>query len=666
LGTSPAEAPARRLDPFVFPAETRGRFQMLVVAALLVGLNLGQVFTNVTRGPADAGRMLHAIKQYGPVRSIDVWHPDPVVLENLRRDYSTLCGALLGLAVERLAIPCQALALLTLLALGIYRLHPLRIRRRHSPEILSESQAPEVVGYLRRCAVRLGVPWVRIEHRTKDQRGACEGQAYGLRGREGLLLYGRLRLWEGGWKRSLRAVALHELGHVVNRDAAERERASAVWQALVVVVGLGLVGLAVSMPTGSMGGALGDAPQPLSAISLRLAQNFFLPFAGLLIFVRMLQIGLIRSRELYADARVVSWNHGESLDRLLGMQEQRSESWWKRWLGLHPSYQARREVLADPGRLFRISPGLAFVTGVLLMILFGAGFPFLVSLGLLVAAWSGTAAGWLPAPDTPVLLLLEMFLVQALPAILFVGLSLSGASYLVAETLGVQVQREAVADLAAGPSPRDWGYLRLLVPAMWLSLGFEVGNFLAPFGPLPSVLTRFSLLPVWFVGFTLLTWLWLVYLRAATRLSLGLGLGLSNPERLRSLVVKSGALLLTVLYWPAALTRVVFMIRADQLPHFMTNGQAPWETYVYLFVMTPMMFAVSAGAIYVPWTGAGLVAAVAALRARKSRCTRCGAPTLRGFAIGRFCAACGTSLAPWVYQQTPADPGTPGPPTEAA
>jgi hypothetical protein len=655
--------PARPLDPFIFPSETRGRFRLLVVAALLVGLNLAQVVVEVTRGQADRVRLTKALEEYGGIKIIDPSNPNRAELEDMLRKYYVLSKACLPIIAGRLLIPAQALTLLTILAVGIYTRHPRRVRCRHQPLPLSEEQAPEVVGYLRRCAERLGVPGLRIEHRP----GFGEGQAYGLRGREALLLYGSPGLLERGWGNTLKTIVLHELGHVVNRDAADREKARAVWKALLVVLclGMAIVGVFVLQGAIHLWSAQG-ARVALRALLALAGKACVLgwPFVGLLLVVRLIQAGLIRSRELYADWRVASWGFGGTLDRLLQMRERRRDRWWERLWGLHPSYQLRREVLADPRRLFRVSPDLAFVTGVLLMVVLGSGFPLLIQLGFLVSAVSGVLAGVAPSAGNPSLLLLEMLFLQGLPALLFLCASLAVVSYLVTGTLGVQVQREAVADLAGERPSRSWGYLRLLVPALLLSLGMEVGHLLAPLSPLPTVLARPALLPVWFVGFTLFTWLWLVYVRAATRLSLGIRLGSTDPRRLRSFVLLSAIFLLTVLYWPAAVMRVASMIQANQLPPWLTGAQDSREHYVYSYVMTPMMLAVFASVIYLFWAGAGLVAASLSLLRRRNRCPACGDAVSCGFAIGRICHVCGNNLAPWVYLKPSIDPGSPEPVAE--
>lgn len=649
--------PRRALDPFVFPSETRGRFRMLVVAALLVGLNLAQVVVEIKQGEAERARLTQILEAYGGVKIIDLWNLDPAELEAFRRKYHDLTREALAIGLRRLSILVKFLAVLVSLAIGIYVLHPLRIRRRHRLHPLSEDQAPTVVGYLRCCADRLRVPWLRFECRP----GLGEGVAYGLRGREALFLYGAPVFLERAWGATLKAIVLHELGHIVNGDAADREKARAVWQALLIVLSLGVAMVAalaihhlilVAVDSGGLAALAAFAETVEKSIPIGW------PLLALLLFIRLIRAGLIRSREFYADWRVATWGFGGILYRMLNDEEESRGVWWKRWWRLHPSHRLRREALADPGRLFRVSPDLAFTTGVLLMVVLSSGFLLLSQLGFFVSALSGSWVGSASWFQTPSLRLLEMVLLQGGPVLLFLTLCLVAISFLITATLGIQVQRAALADLAVKPS-RSWGYLRLFAPAFLLSFGMEVGLLLTPFKVLPSVFSRPVQFIIWFIGFTVLMWLWLAYLRAATRLSLGTWLGLEVPRSLRSLLLLSGVLLLSILFWPAATTRVVFLLQPEVLPLWLTGGRDPWEYFVYVHVMTTMMLAVFAVFTYLVWSSTGLAAFLVMVFRRRWSCPTCNKTVRCGFSVGRICDACGESLAPWAYLKPTFDPGEP-------
>src|SRR5262249_37707896 len=159
--------------------------RMLVIAALVVGLNLAQFTVEVTRGKADRDQLIKIFERYGGPNTVDPSHPNSAALEAMRQRYRALARESLGILGSRRLILCLTLAMLVILAVGIYVRHPRRIRHRHRPQPLGVDQAPVVVGYLRRCAARLGIPWLQIEHRPRFG----DGQAYGLRGRERLLLF---------------------------------------------------------------------------------------------------------------------------------------------------------------------------------------------------------------------------------------------------------------------------------------------------------------------------------------------------------------------------------------------------------------------------------------------------------------------------------------------
>ena len=641
--------PVQGLDPFVFPSETRGRFRLMVIAALLVGMNFGHIIVEISRGRSDQAQLYRILAGSGVITNPR--NPDPVELENIRRRYHEAIREALPIALARLVLPLLAISLLVFLTVGLYLDHPRRFRRRHRPQLLDKDQAPTVVAYLRRCADRLKLTWLRIEYRP----GFGEGQAYGLRGRDALLLYGSPNLLERAWGDTLKTIALHEIGHVVNGDAPEREKAKAIWQALLIFLVLVVAGLAVvvsrevrSPEAGWQ--ALDATPMEVSLIGIAVG----VPLVALVIVVRLVQAGLIRRRELYADWRVATWGFGSTLDRLLQSRERRRNRWWERLF--HPTYRIRRKVLADPSRLFRISPDLAFITGLLLMVVWSSSYFPLTHLGFLVSAFTGLLGGGSSWSENH--RLLEIVIINGLPLLLFFSLFLFGVSYLVTATLGTQAQLEAVADLAQGPS-RRWGYLRLLIPSVLFALGMEAGHLLSPLGPLLMAFSGLPRVQVWFVGFICLAWLWLAYIRAATRLSLGVHVEGMSPQRLRQLVLLSAVLLLVVLLWPMWVASIVFTIHPETLQHaWIKVGKDIQQSYAFL-LMIPMMLAVFSLIFFLVWVGAGLAMASFALLRRRLRCPECGESMGGGFAIGRFCEACGKSAASWIYLRLTADPGSP-------
>lgn len=639
----PAPGAQRALDLFAFPSDTHGWFRMLVVVACLVGLNVGFLTARRMYGSQEGDERERIVIQVSEMMGgRDLRDFSPQEMAALGRKLVPVTRELLLSRLPRLATAALLMLLLLAGAAAIYLDHPRRYRRPHRSRPLTKSEAPTVVRDLTRWSANLGLPAVRLEHRPGL---GTEAQTFGLRGREVLMFHGDPILLERVWGETSKVIALHELGHVKNGDAQEREMSKALWLALLGLLFLmGCIFLGVSSFQVARAWRTGGADGSLAAL---LGDGWRL--AALLLFAAAIWTGLIHSFEHYADRRVASWGLGSALQRLLRLSRAR-----RLW---HPSNRKREEILSDPSRLFRVSPALALVTGALLSILtVNLIFPVLetafdASLATSTGLWKNLAPLFvsLPAPwGTRLLLGTVMTLNLGQIFLVFLG-PLAVFSYLAAGTLGVQVQREAVADLATG-NPRLWGYARLLRPAALLAVGVEAGFRIAPFNS--SVETSFDvgLLALWLIGLTGFTWLWMAYVRAFTRFTWGLHVGTTLPRRLRLLVTGSSSALLTVLYWPAGFVRLaprlsIWLRLASRAP-----GADPREVFVYSVVMTGVILANLALVIYLAGAGTTLAAVFIRLWRRRPHCPACGEPVGLGFAVGRLCPDCEEPLAAWAYE----------------
>jgi hypothetical protein len=525
--------------------------------------------------------------------------------------------------------------------------------------LLTATDAPRVVGYLQRCAANLGLAPLQLEFKSA---GMAEAEAFGLRGEEVILFYGTPELLEESWGDPIKVIALHEIGHIVNGDPQDRERARAIGIGLIVLIGLVLCGLAALAFN-----ALLDIDRPNTMAELNPTTivgsmlGIIWRLAGMLLLYGIIWTGLVSVRELYADRRVASWGLAGALEQMLRPPKTDHRvvpvELWKRWWQqvvarvewiwqFHPSKELRRQVLIDPVRLFRISPNLPFVTGLLLSI-------------LLVNLFS---------PVTEIFRIFSTFLSHSfwrnlapIAATLNLGtfgvflLVVGGLSYLLVSTLGAQVQREAIADLMEGKF-LTWGYGRLWWPAFLLALGLEAGFVVAPFNPGTASSLDAGVLAFWLAGFTGLTWLWLSYVRALTRFTLGVHVGAELPRILHVLVNGSAAALLTAFYCPAffvRMTQAFWIQRAVQVG----SGAEPQEYFVYMYVGTGVVLAVAALVLYVVWAAASLGVISLRLLRWTYRCPDCKSPVNLGFALGRSCGNCGEPLASWAYAGEARDPG---------
>lgn len=475
---------------------------------------------------------------------------------------------------------------------------------------------------------------------------------------------------ERSWGDMQGAIAAHELGHIANGDAQDREKARAVWIAFSVLF------------AGSTGFLLLFANRRPSWL-------FALKLGVVLAAFWMIRAGLIRVRELYADWRAASWGAGPALEKVLALREREvgwweSSRWWWRtwerwgdrpWWGwlqrllevfriswlrfwqMHPTSEMRREVLRDPSRLFEISTDLPFLTGLLLSLVFTNIFPLILELLLATTILTGLISSFLlslaaelsPGSRGELAIALTAGINITLPFLFTTGF-LFFLSFLVTRSLGVQVQRKAVADLVNDRSGR-WGYAGLLRPALLLALGLEAGFWIAPFASFePRTAPALAAVPVWLLGFAFFAWLWLAYAYALSRFLLGAHGGRENPQRRRALITGASVGLLTVLFWPASLARLAvtaaFLLEPGAT---LPGGFDPRHAFIYGLFITMMILLVSATVIYVLWACLSLFLVWAGALRRRHRCPICREGTQLRIVLGRCCPGCGGPLAPWAF-----------------
>jgi hypothetical protein len=663
----PAERRERpALDPFVFPSETKGRFTMLIMAALAFGANLGIFLHAAIFGNAQfialTARALSAIQQW---RGKSVLDASAAELKTFAQQQTIFARDSLWACAEVLTLPVLLVLLLIGVAATFYYGHAKRLRNRYRTQPLTKAESPMVVADLESYAHRNGLSLPQLEYTS----GLAQGHSFGTKGGEVLLLHGTPAMLESSWGEANRAIALHELAHIANADAQEREKAKAVWKAFVIVL-LGALAL-------------------LLAFGIRLSSSALIRVLGMLIFVRALWAGLIRTREFYADWRAASWGAGPALMGLFDLPEGENNPWeryrwwwqaWERWgdrvwwraggealdwcwrlarwsLQLHPSFSTRGKVLRNPARLFRISPDLSLLTGALLTIVMVGSLLIIVNallvVGAVFALFQSAVFRFLadlPLGTTRDLLLvgamvtLSLLLLTALTSVLLIP------SYLITRTIGVQLQRNAAAGLATG-EVKGWGYARLLPAAFLLSIGVETGLHIAPFSPFTSASHEsWAAIPVWLVGFTILLWLWLAYVHGLSRMLLGSYAGRKRPRNRQALVTLSSVALLTVLYWPALLARLTLQL----LPLAHAGGRLPFNmeprrVFAYGFFFTTLIVLVFALLVYLTWILASMALMRIGLMRRKKRCPTCGEEIVYILNLGRRCRGCNEILGPWIF-----------------
>ncbi len=175
-------------------------------------------------------------------------------------------------------------------------------------------------------------------------------------------------------------------------------------------------------------------------------------------------------------------------------------------------------------------------------------------------------------PGNVPLFILANFVLKGFPLFLLISGVLIYIGYLLTKTIGIQVQRETIADMENQVMQlRSYG--RLAKSAGWLSAGIQVGLFLIPVGYIfPTTWQSAALTIGWFTLFFLMTWLWLAYIRALTQIVLGAHVGRADPKRGKRLITILSSVSLAVLYPPAFLLLILscFSQYAVSLP--LTSG----------------------------------------------------------------------------------------------
>lgn len=647
------------LDPFALPTETHGRYRMLVAAALVLAWSAaryatpGLVLTPADRVAAPEHEVLMEKVLDAGLESLSPEELQTIASFETVRPYARVLARWLA----RIAVSVLLVGATVMGAAVLYHLHPRwrGLLRRVRP--LDADEAPRIVDELRRLIGQTSLP----QGITLAQMlGRFGGLAFGPRGRETLVLCCPPDLLDPAWDRMMRPVAYHELGHIANGDIRNQEISRGIWIAtLVLLAAVGLVAVlssgaeAALEPSGQVPGTL------VAAHSLAGAAARYLP---LLCAVGWLWIGLVRAREHYADLRVVAWGERASLLRRLRIAATRNAAWqrlreparllahWPKaeraieWLqghgwSFHPTPARRAAVVEDPSPLFRVSSGLAFLTGLLLTTV-------LAPMGLLFDDLTLVARS----------LMSLFFLIMgrlAVLAMLAVGLAaMMALAHLVAGTLGIQIQREAVARLAVEPNG-PWGYARHGRVALLFALGVEVGLLLTPasflFAPVPPLYVV-----AWLAAFTALTWMWLAYVGAMARFLLASQAGVEPPHRRQILVTWLSAFLLAALYSPALAARVTLHNVGD--PEMLASlgriSPDPSEAFISTFVMTSIALLALALLVYA-LVGLGSMVAVAVwLARRRQKCSACGAPIASRLVAGYRCDACGSPLARWLLLET--------------
>jgi len=180
------------------------------------------------------------------------------------------------------------------------------------------------------------------------------GLAFGRLGRRYVALsVGMLALFDRD-RSAFRAIVLHELAHLRNRDVDVAFITIAVSRTYLVVIVLPImVASALDLLAGGIHGYI---------LAFAVTLIWYLVF--LAVVVPLIRNSLLRSRELHADARAALWDKAsDDLSRLFTQQRRRQGGWLSRLLAVHPFPSDRITALTDNRNLLAIGFGEALTMG---------------------------------------------------------------------------------------------------------------------------------------------------------------------------------------------------------------------------------------------------------------------------------------------------------------
>ncbi|SCG71970.1 M48 family metalloprotease [Micromonospora coxensis] len=294
--------------------------------------------------------------------------------------------------------------------------------------------------------------------------GAPGGLAFGRVGRYAVRINAGLVPLAVTDPGAFRAVVLHELAHLRNRDVDLTYAVVALWRAFVAVALVPLVVLTVYPPVladpGRVPWAWDDVvddywPWDFVDYGTRMVQGS----VRALLFVAVVYLArnaVLRARETYADARAADFGAGTDLRRVVATATGQPAPGWRRRLGrfgVHPTTAARMAAIDDPPHVHRPRFGELFVAGLTTMIAF-TGLSHYAGIALPHAGPTGSrVAAWVIAPVVTAILGAVAWRAWQSP-----GSSADRIGRLVTATLGFSLGW-LVGDLVSLTTPAgDWGF----------------------------------------------------------------------------------------------------------------------------------------------------------------------------------------------------------------
>lgn len=475
------------------------------------------------------------------------------------------------------------------------------------------------------------------------------------------------------------AVLLHELGHLKNRDVDKTILALKLGKSFfpVAVVLLGMLNLYVVWSTVERMVIQGSLQPVLDGLPIILGIN--VKTIVLIALVDILLSSVLRVREFYADARAREWlGQPNAFFEVFATEpdsarlaapsllRQRLTQGYAKLTRKHPTHKQRIAALLNPYELYRPSPEVALLSGLLAGLVLNSGVHFLgvgvVELNPLLLAINHFAEGLESSYVNLVLLRLILIGLDLLFWAVFLAifaLLLGLAVVPIVATVGLQLQAAAFSDSSRQPAAKPFVALpQLALLALMLGLGLVLGCLLVPVPKAFSLLGVSPLGLVGFVGLWAITFeLWILPLVGLAKRVYGNHVGDQRPDRKRRFLTWLSAVALLPSVLTSSMAHVGFSVSAFDPEAIPVEGLG-----LILVSLLVMGFGLQGAVWLVGW-------GIANQRGwlRQPCCPHCQAHAASQLSPGAACSACGAALSDWMRSPSPITlPSLPAPEPVAA
>lgn len=612
-----ADKKITRIDPFLLPSETQGRYLLLILLAYVGIYAIANTMGNFLAGRLIQHQNLQNI--FGIVVGLAM-----VVLLHILTRHSVVHAA------EREIIRSGARSGTDISATADEQ-HSISYVEQHVQYIVD--RIPEI-------QKQPALLW----RRDSQSELSLGGKAFGTNTHSLLYLYyGNYIAFRVEPNRPhFYHILLHELGHIANKDVSITTRSA--------ILSYWFQRLAGAMFAIYMLGALLAHVQKIIADPSYKTQSSDLQFI-LLSTLQMLAVfflvaiafrSIIRIREYYADARAAIWiddytimdnpadTSQDSPGSILHYLQTRL---FDRFGHMHPTNKQRRDALQKPDPLFKISPEMCLFNGLLVGLVLNTSFQLVTSIsGLILASRSIAAA--LEGSATIfywLILILSVAVSSVLP---------------LHRALAVQVQRAALADMAAGERrlSRLWTLWKsVLITACGIVMGAMLSpttNALSLWGP------AFLFAPVLAFLWSIPLLVWMLLLRAMIGKLFQRTLSAGTFKRYRRILAKTIMIGFMPILLMTTLTHILIGTLSafpDMYAHFDADLQALFPLFIagLWFVVLIVNIGVIGLGLPLVWKSSGL---------KELQCSNCDAVVSPQ---NIYCAQCSSVLRKWLYAAAP-------------